>query len=54
MFDEKNLHHEKVAMTIQSLLNDENRLDQMSKASFKLGKPNATDTIVDEAMGLIK
>ncbi len=29
MFNEKNLHHEKVAMTIQSLLNDENRLDQM-------------------------
>ena len=54
MFNEKNLHHEKVAMTIQSLLNDDNRLDQMSKASFKLGKPNATDTIVDEAMGLIK
>ena len=54
MFDEKNLHHEKVAMTIQSLLTDESRLNQMSKASFELGKPNATDTIVDEAMGLIK
>ena len=54
MFDEENLQHEKVAMTIQSLFNDDNRLDQMSKASFKLGKPNATDTIVDEAMGLIK
>ena len=54
MFDEKNLHHEKIAMTIQSLLTDENRLNQMSKASFELGKPNATDTIVDEAMGLIK
>ena len=41
-------------MTIQSLLTDESRLNQMSKASFELGKPNATDTIVDEAMGLIR
>ena len=54
MFNEKDLHHDKVTMTIQNLLTDDNRLDQMSKASFQLGKPNATDSIVNEAIALIK
>ena len=54
MFNEKEAHHEKVTMTIQTLLIDEDRLAQMSKASFQLGKPNATRNIVDEAIGLIK
>jgi UDP-N-acetylglucosamine:LPS N-acetylglucosamine transferase len=54
MFKEKEAHHEKVTMTIQTLLIDEDRLAQMSKASFQLGKPNATRNIVDEAIGLIK
>ena len=43
-----------MTITIQNLLIDDNRLDKMSKASYQLGKPNATDTIVNEAMGLIK
>ena len=54
MFNEKDLHHDNVTITIQNLLTDDNRLDQMSKASFQLGKPNATDSIVNEAIELIK
>ena len=54
MFNEKDLRHDKVTITIQNLLIDDNRLEQMSKASFQLGKPNATDSIVNEAIGLIK
>jgi len=54
MLNEKEAHPEKVTMMIQTLLIDEDRLAQMSKASFQLGKPNATKHIVDEAIELIK
>ena len=54
MLEEKNINPKKFAITIHDLLLDDEQLKNMSKASFKLGKPKATSDIVDEAIALIK
>ena len=48
------INPKKFSITNHDLLLDDEQLKNMSKASFKLGKPKATSDIVDEAIALIK
>ena len=47
LIEEKNLNAEILLSTINSLINNEEKLKKMSDASKSLGNPNATRTIVD-------
>ena len=50
---EQELIPEKLAAMIQGLLDNANQLDEMASASLTLGKPDATASIVNQAMELI-
>ena len=54
LVNESDIIPEKLAAMIQSLLNNQNQLNAMASASKKLGRPNSTSEIVDQAMDLIQ
>ena len=54
LVNESDIIPEKLAAMIQSLLNNQNQLNAMASASKKLGRPNSTSKIVDQAMDLIQ
>ena len=53
MLPENDLTGEKLAGTIRDLLSNSSLLDQMAKKMKSMGKPGATDFIIDECLSLI-
>ena len=54
MILEKDLSYEKLKSTINSLINDGNKLKKMSENSKKMGKIDAAGLIVDQLMSILK
>ena len=50
LISEKNLNKKNLLYTVMNLIHNEKALDEMSKASKAMGKPNATSKIVDHVL----
>lgn len=54
MIPEKDLSPALITSTIVGLLHDQERLQEMARAALQLGKPRATETIVDLILELVE